>query len=822
MVRIEKLEMQGFKSFSKKTQVLMPSNFSAICGPNGSGKSNVLDAICFVLGRTSAKSLRADRMHEMIFNGGNNKKPSEFAKVSLYFDNSNRTFPVDDDTMNVSRKVNRKGISIYKVNGRTVTRESILEILRSAHIHPDGHNIILQGDITEIIEMSPLQRRQIIDEVSGISEFDQKREKAQKELQTVEERLKESAIILNERQETLKKLERERVSAKKYRDYTKDLDKLRASLATKKLNEAEGAMNKLDDQIKKYVSKEIDKEIEDVDKELDKLQKDEKKISNKLFDRTKDIQLIKEVENIKSEISKKKTKIETNEFEIARLNDLIRRLELMKVDSGSRAVKEIIRMGRSGIYGTIANLSKVDKGYQTAIEVTAASHLHDIIVSDKNVAVECVNHLKKNRVGRATFLPLDKIKERNPSAAKKLLGKKGVIDLAINLVEFDKKYWHAFSHVFGDTVIVDNIENAKKYINQARLVTLDGDLIERSGAIVGGFYRKREKSVFGEDTKKYKDQIQSLKKEILDLEVGIGVLEKKLKESVKKEEKGVSELTKAQQDRIKTEEKIEKLRNKRKILYDRKVSSEEAINRLRIKKARLEAELDNVKAEFDNYKNMEIYDSPIEDLEQRIRKTISSINLLGAINMKALEEYEDLKKRYDVLKEKVDKLSEERDKVFLMITQIEGRRTETFMRTMEAIASQFKVVFNDLVGGEAEIKLEDPDNIESGLLIKASPPGRRVLNIDAMSGGEKTLTALAFLFAIQKFRPAPFYILDEIDAALDKPNTKKITEFLKKYSGNAQFIVISHNDVTIQAADCVYGVTMEDGESRIIGIKMPQ
>ncbi|MBU3905381.1 MAG: AAA family ATPase, partial [Nanoarchaeota archaeon] len=207
MVRIEKIEMQGFKSFAKKTSVTFPSNFSVICGPNGNGKSNVLDAVCFVLGRISAKSLRADKMLEMIFNGGLDKKPAEFAKVKLYFDNRDKVFPIDEEEISISRKVNRRGVSIYKLNDNTVTRESILEILRAAHIRPDGHNIILQGDITEIIEMSPRERREIIDEISGISEFDQKRDKAKKELEIVEKRLDGTAIILGEKENNLKRLE---------------------------------------------------------------------------------------------------------------------------------------------------------------------------------------------------------------------------------------------------------------------------------------------------------------------------------------------------------------------------------------------------------------------------------------------------------------------------------------------------------------------------------------------------------------------------------------------------------------------------------------
>ena len=235
MTRIEKLELQGFKSFAKRTLLNFPSNFSIVCGPNGSGKSNVLDAICFVLGRTSAKSLRADRMMEMIFHGSKNKPAADFAAVSLYFDNSAKDMPVEEDKVRITRKINRKGISIYKLNGRTVRRETIQEILRPVRVQPDGHNIILQGDVTNIIEMSPLERREILDEVSGIKEFDEKRNKTQNELMTVEERLKESNIVLTEKRANLDKLESEKKAAEKYQKLTKELDKLRASLAKRKL-----------------------------------------------------------------------------------------------------------------------------------------------------------------------------------------------------------------------------------------------------------------------------------------------------------------------------------------------------------------------------------------------------------------------------------------------------------------------------------------------------------------------------------------------------------------------------------------------------------
>lgn len=822
MVRIEKLEMQGFKSFPKKTIITFPSNFSVVCGPNGSGKSNILDSICFVLGRTSAKSLRADRMLEMIFHGTKSKKPADAAKVSIYFDNSERVFPVEEDVLIISRRVNRNGVSIYKLNGRTVTREKIQEILRYAHIQPDGHNIILQGDITEIIEMSPLGRREVIDEISGIQEFDEKRNKAQRELLTVEERLRETSIILNERKTNLDRLEKERKSAREYTKLTKELDKLRASISKQKLQEAEEAMKKLDQRIEGIEVRKFDEELNKIDSEMEEIEKKREKIGRRLFDRTRDIAIIKEVEKIKTDINRKKYKIDINKNEIERLNGLIKRLEFLRQKelegSASRAVQKILKLGKKGIYGTITSLSKVPREYRTAIEIAAGSHLHDIIVSNKEIAVECVNYLKKNKIGRATFLPLDKIKPRYERNIKNFLGKEGVIDLAINLIDFDEKYKNAFSFVFGNTIVVNNIETAKKWIGEARFVTLDGDLLEKSGVVIGGFYKKK---IFSEtdEIKKYSEQKSILQKEIEILEKEIKKLEKELKHLISEEQTGSKELIKMQKEREKLEEKFESLKQKRKKLYEKKITAQEDINKWKIKKAKLEAELENIKLEFENYKDKETYKLPVQTLQFRINQVLSSIKKLGAINMKAMEEYKEQKAVYVDLKGKVEKLTEERNKILEIMAEIEGKRKEAFLKTLDGIREQFKIVFKDLTGGTADLRLEG--DMDSGLLIEASPAGKKLLNIDAMSGGEKTLTALAFLFAIQRFRPAPFYIWDEIDAALDKTNTKKTIELIKKYSDNAQFIIITHNDATIKEADCVYGVSMEGGESKLIGIRMP-
>lgn len=827
--RIDKLEMQGFKSFAKKTVMLFPSNFSIVCGPNGSGKSNILDSVCFVLGRKSAKSLRADKMLEVVFKGTQKLAPADFAKVSIYFDNRDKAFPYEEPQIFVSRKVNAKGVSIYKINNETVTREKVLEVLRRANVHPDGHNIILQGDITDVIEMSPLERREIIDEISGISEFDEKREKAKKELDTVEARLNNSAIVLGERSTLLARLEAEKEAAEHYAVLTAELDKLRFSLARRKLADAEEAIATLQKKIDERESDAAmaDAELVKLDSELSGLEKRIGRVQARLMDRGREIALIKDLEAIRSEIFQKKARAESDEYEIARINDLIKKLQVLRERQleGNRSVQMLMKLGRTGVYGTIASLSQVPSAYQTAIEVAAGPHLFDIVTDTADTAIGCVRYLKENRIGRATFLPLDKIRERDKTSVKKFLGKPGVVDIALNLVKFNQKYWHAFSHVFGDTLVVDNIDVARKLgMGEARFVTLDGDLIEKSGAIIGGYYRS-ERKAFAEsdDTEKYEAEKKRLTAEIDGLRSEIKALTEKLHSLAGEEQKGSKEVLDLQKERNELELSLDEMRKKRLQFFEHKSNAANEVQGLKINRARLEAELENIKSEFQECrKDVETYNLAPSTLQGKIRDVINRIQELGPINQKAVEEYKTLKVEYDELKSKVDVLTAERNRVLEMIAGIEGRRRETFMKTLEAVSRQFTIIFKELMKGEGTLRLEGDTLEDAGLMIEATPAGGKVLNIDAMSGGEKTMTALAFLFAIQEIKPAPFYILDEIDAALDKPNTKKMTQFIVENAKRAQFVVISHNDATIQAADCVYGVSKEDGESKLVGIKMPQ
>ncbi|PIN71883.1 chromosome segregation protein SMC, partial [Candidatus Woesearchaeota archaeon CG10_big_fil_rev_8_21_14_0_10_47_5] len=196
MTLIQKLVLSGFKSFARKTEIDFSQGFNVVLGPNGSGKSNIIDAVCFVLGRISSKGMRADKAAHLIYNGGKSREPAKKAEVSIFFDNSKGIFPTHEQTVKLTRTVKESGQSSYRINDKRVTRQQLVDMLASAKIDPNGYNIILQGDIVRFVEMTSIERRQVIEEIAGISVYEDKKRKALAELDKVGEKLREAAILL--------------------------------------------------------------------------------------------------------------------------------------------------------------------------------------------------------------------------------------------------------------------------------------------------------------------------------------------------------------------------------------------------------------------------------------------------------------------------------------------------------------------------------------------------------------------------------------------------------------------------------------------------
>ncbi|HDS29197.1 MAG TPA: hypothetical protein ENN96_01795, partial [Candidatus Acetothermia bacterium] len=416
MTRITKVEIAGFKSFRKHMVIPFFPGMTAIIGENGSGKSNLFDAVNFVMGRRSSE-LRADRFEHLIFNGGDRFPPADSAEVILSLDNGQGLFDafLDGATglpeVQIGRRITRKS-STYTFMGKNCTRAEIDRVLEAANIDPDGQQLIAQGRITEIIRRTPKRRREILDEVSGISAYDDQRNKAIDELKDVKAKLNTHRVILAERRRRLVSLQSERDAALEYRHLNEQQAVLQNAMVYRrreqvrqKLEQAQRERKGMDDRIAEMeadVSR-LDLEIENKEWELEGMQED--------LSGDQQITLVKEVERLRSEILHKRGEISFKQQQIKSIEEMIEEISRMKAreaaqtasSSGDRrtspAVQALLDRKRGGVYGTVASLGSPKSGFEAAFETAAGGSLHDLVVDTRETAIEAINFLKENRLG---------------------------------------------------------------------------------------------------------------------------------------------------------------------------------------------------------------------------------------------------------------------------------------------------------------------------------------------------------------------------------------------------------------------------------------
>ena len=664
-----------------------------------------------------------------------------------------------------------------------------------------------------------------------------------------------------------------------------------------------------------------------------------------------------------------------------------------RMNQGSMAVEAILALRNRGempgIHGTIQELATVDAGFETALSVAAGGKMQAVVVDDDQVAADAIAYLKKERLGRVTFLPLTKMMGGKPRA-KAIMSEKESEGYAIDLIEFNQKYYNAFWYVLGDTLVVKDMDTARRIMGGIRIVTKAGELIEASGAMVGGTINQQKLMKFGaasedkltelgeklrkasdalenvrSEIKKVREEIRSIddelrkttssgaeqREKIAGLKARISELEKSkkefqnsLQESRQKASDADAQLAKSRDEFTKMSERMKSLTDERNKVKDRlaeiapadlqnkiqKVRDElyglsqtiydykqqiggaeteivglakqneslqiqldsinasieedlkiieentELLGRLRIDldalrkiEAEMEKgigdlrdkkdELQNQKYELDtvvrdkstamentsaSIKTFEAqllvikeqimaYQEEVDAItfevaqpipsEEEIKRTIkaceTAIDKLGNVNLRAIEDYEEKKSRLDALNEQVDNLNKNISDLTNLTDSLKGKKKGLFMEAYTAVDENFKKIYAQLSGGgEAYMALEDEeDPFSGGLLINAKPRNGKLLRLEALSGGEKSLTALSFIFAIQEYQPSPFYVLDEVDMFLDSVNSEMVAFRVKESSKKAQFIQVSLRKVALAVADQLIGVTRPpSGISKII------
>lgn len=1178
---LKRLEINGFKSFADKTNVEFVSGITAVVGPNGSGKSNIADAIRWVLGEQSAKSLRGEKMEDIIFSGCDSRKPVNYAEVSLVLDNQDKSLKVDFSEVMVTRRLYRSGDSEYYINKQHCRLKDVTELFMDTGLGKEAYSIIGQGKIDEVLSSKAEDRRGVFEDAAGIVKYKTRKKEAQKKLENTEHNLIRIYDLISELDCQIEPLEEQARVAKEYKEYSKRLQDLNIKIyvndietayetwqKTEKLKkeateiqvEYASQVNQIDASIeqKRWHINQIDKELEELHQKLvetsEKVEQAEGKkdvlsernknyetnrgnaletieklmlkkaeintqleseqnklieIETKIKDLTKqllneensiqellnnyesqveiyksdyfeclndkstlrneishinsskerlyykkdkvnnDKELIKnEIELINEKSENLKVVIDSLRSEIERLaneesdilntyknqqnkleyvqndlrdfqqkyNSLNSRQEIlleMQTDfSGyNYGVKEILKLRESkklnGVYGAVAELIKVPKQYEIALETALGASLQNIVVESENVARQAISYLKEKKLGRATFLPLDVIKGKtlNSNDLDKLKKIDGYVGQAVNLIEIDSKYTSIGSFLLGQVIVATNLkvanEIAKTLGYSRRIVTIEGDIVNPGGSMTGGKVIKnknnllsrqreidelkkqidsfsakiKEKQSSNEKIKaditnlKYQlefvrknlsdnknnhqenqasylqiefeqknvnersislqqdfDQIlidideldkneEKLLKEIKENEFKEKDLQKKidLAESIrKKDESAKEEMNKAiteikvnlarinqekegslslvsrfekeiyelissieeQQniliqlendlsnqktdkddmnaiiEQMKSErDKVQRLiDSKRKIRseYSINIDNEQAnskdlrrdlknieteLNKHEIKLSRVDAQLENLLKQLtEEYEmsyewakaNIERIDN-ITEARNEIQRLKRAIQILGEVNIGAIEEYERVYERYNFLTTQKEDLVEAKDTLYQVIKEVDEEMIKLFSESFTSIREQFQIVFRKLFdGGNADLILTQPDNLlDTGIEIVAQPPGKKLQNIALLSGGEKALTAITLLFSILRVRPVPFSVLDEVEAALDEANVTRFSEYLREFCVNTQFIIITHRKGTMEGADVLYGVTMqESGVSRLVSVKL--
>ena len=1142
---IEKIIVEGFKSYGKeRKEIPLGRGFISIVGPNGAGKSNIGDAISFALGIATTKTLRAKNLSYLIF--AKDSERADHAYVEVHFKNEG-AFPVEDEEIVISRKVTRDGRSTFKINGKTVRERDLKDFLSKAGIYENGYNVVLQGDIIKFLKMTPTERRKVIEDIAGISEYEAKKQKAMNDLLEVDVKIRELKFLLDEIKLQLDKLKEERDKLIRYKELTEEKRKTEHALLSKEISKQEKERATLEEKIKELEAKErelkdkiekgeeelsqrerrlkeineellpfrerigkISSDIDHIEKEIGetrqrsaKLEEEREKISKALEYLKKDLSnlerelseleerlqqeevILKELKEeeerlytqlkelddklkvsieeaqrteekekaLKEHIEKLKeeensARVRLREIELKRektLEDIerlsqekeklkeeaenstgemekIRRMKAVETDALSqikgrikkleeelketrRKIEETIKAkayvesklsslppaenifeGIEGVYGTVGDLITVkDPEHIRAVEVAGGGRLRYVVVENEEVARRCIEHLKRNNLGRMSFIPLNRIRVEDKLPPYPRV--RGAVDFAINLVEYDKRFERAVKFAFGDTLIVEDFESAKRIgIGSYRMVTLEGELFEKSGIITGGSQRsggELGRKFYLEELSKLEEEHNQLKEreedilaklkvlrselaereglvkhlerklsELADLAKGgkerlkeydekisraqeyLKVLEeeeKKLKEKLRelKEEidysqeklhnlslkrqdimnyyksSGIEDLRqKYERSKAKVEEKRKQVESLRSLLGDKRSeirSIEEEVRRKTLDLQRVEEEIGNlrererelikkkeeleeqvkqieaqgyklykerdalekeigdlqaqlgrlrfeeeeVKTELSQYRaNLSRVLQKLEDLYQRLRelgyekpaedvkegtlklkerlfKIERELENLGNVNLRAEEDYQEELARYNDYQEKHRKLQEERQAIKQMIEEIETKKLKAFMEAFNNINRNLKRIFSFLSpGGKAQMIIEDEtDPFSGGINLIVKPRGKDVQYLEAMSGGEKTLAALSLIFAIQEYKPSPFYYFDEVDAHLDEANARKVGELIREKSKEAQFIVVTLREVLASFADKLIGVSARGGISRVFPVE---
>ena len=715
-MRLKKIEISGFKSFAHRTNLEFPVTISAIVGPNGSGKSNLVDAVRWVLGEQSFKSLRSKSGADLIWAGSSTKSAQGKASVDLHFSNRDGFFPIDFEDVVVGRKVYRDGTNEYYLNNSQVRLKDIAELLARSKLGLRGHTIVNQGSADELLKSSSEERKSILEEALGLREFQLKKSEAEAKLTETNNNLDKTSGLINEIFPHLRLLKRQVDKFKKKENLVNELSNLENQYFNFKIHEILSRIN--NNQIKRE-------------------------------------EFIKKISAARADFEAKEKIFEA------------KMISVYQTDEKTKQVEEILNKLNLERQNTTRELGRVE----------------GLIESFR-------------RSGNKNTKTLEAV-------------------LAIKI-----KYWvKRLNVIFGLDKISDIKETVKNLADEIQLI---GNYLSRNET--DQILNLAELSDFVEE------ESSPYEKDKNDLKIVLEKIEIKAKQAradifkIREEENNWrSGYMAAQKD-------LELARREYLLAEEAKNAFDLEDEKIKLVETDLKSEMWGAGKNYDDAlatfvsDSVQIETAYFKELESNIIKLRREVADIGSIDEEIIREHEETNKRHEFLSLELSDLNHACESLKNLINDLSGRISSDFITGMARINEEFNNYFRLMFGGGSAKLVVDGSGINViGVNMNINIPQKRIKDLALLSGGERSLVSIALLFAIVSASQPPFLILDEVDAALDESNAARFAKVLKDLAKDTQFILITHNRATMEAAKVLYGVTMDaDGVSKLLSLKLEE
>ena len=861
-MHLKSIVAHGFKSFAEKTTINLSENTNVIVGPNGSGKSNIVDAISWVLGNQSPGSLRTNKMEDVIFAGTEKLTEKGFAEVFLVFNLDDKD-EINSDEVSIGRKLYRDGTSEYFMNGLNCRLLDIQEFLNDVGIGKQQHIIISQGQIAEILNAKPEDHRITIEEASGILPFKLKKDKALRRIESGEKEIKRAKDVLREIKKQIDPLRKQAEQARLHKELSDLLKENKTKLNVfqyKNFNKKYEDIRSQLDEVNNFIT-EFEKKLEEYKSDKSKLRKDfGENVSIKSFlteaitDVTKFNEEFKTIYQISSERQLSLERInEQSNSELKRYknqifdnNNKISQLSKSVIDK-----KQIIKINSKKIKNLMIEIDDLKSKQSASLEINEALLRSEInnLKLDLESKSEYLNKYSENL---NTWKKDDKTINKYLIKHDKYLQRKNLSSRSFNKVKINTE-----KVIKREVSYLDNVYS-EALINKSNL---ERSLEEKLSLIKeynsGNSFKKtleekeevltNEKAILEDETSFMNEELISSTEKIKFLTNENENISDKITELSNQNNTNAIKNYKNINRKASEAYKILSQLSEELSLRSKKLENDYSDNDLEINK--IEDTLENISKNLFTYKDkksnlmvkeseymsqralfysnltnisglnieeinaFDVNNLSINELENSINKTEKDLDSLGTVNYLASEDFESLNERYENISSNVEELNLTKKELLKYIGEIEEEIKFRIENSFNTISVNFEEVFEKLFpGGKGSLSLTNSDNLlESGIEINVQPRGKKVKKLSLLSGGERSLAAIAFLFSVFKSFPSPFYILDEVEAALDDANLHRMLNLLEFVKNDAQFIIVTHQQQTMQAGDVLYGVTMQPG-----------